>query len=157
VEEARQYSAVSRLGYREGVVLGAFAFIALCLIWIVFGPETPGPRALKTDGELNWQGWFVLACALPVFLLSIPHAAHVLLRRPALEISGDHLRVWMLPYESIPLSEISEIRVDDNSIDIHRYGKKRRRINARILDQPRAFFFDEVASRLASRQIVQEK
>jgi len=63
----------------------------------------------------------------------------------------------MLPYERIPLGDISKIEVGDGAIDIHRWTGRKRRINARVLKQPRAFFFDEVRTALTDKDVVQEK
>jgi hypothetical protein len=157
VEETRQHSVVSKLAYRDSTVLvWASVFLAvICYIW--FGPEASGRYALRESGNLNWRGWAVFGCGLAVFLLSLPHVFHVLIRRPALEVGKGELRIWMLPYDTIPLGEISKIEVGDDRVDIYRKDKRRRKINVRILDQPRAFFFDEVRSRIVNKDIVQEK
>ncbi|WFL77277.1 hypothetical protein P7228_15000 [Altererythrobacter arenosus] len=157
MEEARQYSAVSRLGYRDWTVIWAVGFFILTLFLAVFLPESGGRYSLKSGGDLNWRGWAVVLGSLWLLLFGLPHLWHVIVRRLALEVDQGELRIWMIPYERIPLGEISRIEVGDGAIDIFRHGKPKRRINARVLNQPRAFFFDEVRSRMTNRDLVQEK
>jgi hypothetical protein len=148
---------VTKLAYRNALILGAFVFAGVCILWILLGPETTSLSPLKRNGELTTKGWISLLCGLPIFLLMLPHVFHVITRRPALEVCDEQLKIWMLPYESIPLADISKIEVGDDSIDIHRHGKKLRRVNARVLDEPRYFFFDEVRPRLPNGDMVREK
>lgn len=148
---------MSKLDYRNSFVLLAAGFVLLCILYIAFGPETSGRYALKTDGELNIRGWAALLAGLLIFVFSLPHVFHVLIRRPALEIRDGELQIWMLPYQRIPLGEISKIEVGDGTIDILQHGRRKRRINARVLDQPRAFFFDDVRAQLTDKNIVKEK
>lgn len=157
MEEARQYSAVNKVGYRDALVLGALVIFAAFILWILLGPETSSLFPLKRHGELTTKGWVALLCGLYVFARSIPHAFHILLKRPALEVVDGQLNVWMLPYQSIPLANIFKIEVGDNSIDIYSHGKPRRRLNARVLDQPRVFFVDIVRPQLANGDMVQER
>jgi len=148
---------VSRLDYRRWTVLWMSAFIIACVCWILLGPDSVGRRQLKVDGDLTIFGYIVLLCGLFVLAYALPHLAHVLLRRPAIEVDDNSLRIWMLPYETIPLAEISQVLVDDGKVEIFRDGKRSRRINTGVLDEPRAFFFDEVGGRLPSKEMVQEK
>jgi hypothetical protein len=126
-------------------------------LYIWLAPETSGRHALRENGELNVRGYIALICGLAVFAYALPHLVHVLLRRPALEINERELQIWMLPYERIPLAEISQVLVDDSTVEILRNGKRPRRINTAILHQPRAFFFDDLGERLPNKEMVQEK
>lgn len=151
---------MSQIGYRNSFVLSAMGFFLLCvaLIWII--PESIGWQdryELRQNGELTYRGWTVLVSGTVFIVYLLPHAFHILIRRPALEIGDGELRIWMLPYVSFPLAEISKIEVGDDTIDIFRHGKPKRRINARILNRPRVFFFDDVRAHLANKEIVQEK
>jgi len=132
-------------------------FIAAGILYIWLAPETSGRHALREHGELNVKGYLALICGLSVFAYCLPHLFHVLLRRPALELDDKELRVWMLPYETIPLVEISQVVVDDGNVEVSRTGKRPRRINTAILDEPRAFFFDDLGARLPNKAMVQEK
>jgi len=148
---------MSILKYRTSLVLFAFGLgiFGLFVLWL---PETGNSyRPLKVNGELTFRGYAVLVAALAFIMLALPHLFHLITRRPALEVGEGELRIWMIPYETIPLIEISKIEVGDNTIQIIRHSGKRRRINARILDLPRVFFFDEVKSRIANQDVVQEK
>jgi hypothetical protein len=80
----------------------AGGFIAACILYIWFAPESTGRHALRENGELNVKGYLALICGLAVFAYSLPHLVHVLLRRPALELDEKELRMWMLPNERIP-------------------------------------------------------
>ena len=148
---------MSSLGYRDWFVVWAVSFFLAAFCLAVFLPESGGRYSLKSDGDLNWRGWAVVLGSFWLILVGLPHLMHVLIRRPALEVDQSELRIWMIPYQRVPLDEISRIEVGDGAIDIFRHGKSKRRINAHILDQPRAFFFDEVRSRLSNKEIVQEK
>ena len=148
---------MSKIGYRDWTVIWAVGFLFLVLLLAVLLPDSGGRYSLKSGSDLNLRGWAVVLVAAGTLFFGLPHLWHVLVRRPALEVDQGELRVWMIPYERIPLDEISRIEVGDGAIDIFRHGKPKRRINARILDQPRAFFFDEVRSKMTNKDLVQEK
>ena len=148
---------MSRLGYRDWFVVWSVGLFLATFCLAVFLPENGGRYSLKSDGDLNWRGWVVVLGSFWLILVGLPHLVHVLIRRPALEVDQRALRILMIPYQRIPLGEISRIEVGDGAIDIFRHGKPKRRLNAHILDQPRAFFFDEVRSRMTNEDIVREK
>jgi hypothetical protein len=148
---------VSKVGYKNSTVLLSAGFIILCLAYILLAPESSGRFALKQDGQFTFRGWMALIAGTPLAILILPHVFHVLLRKPALEIVDDELLIWMLPYQRIAVNHISRIEVGDDSIDIYQINGKKRRINVRVLDQPRAFFFDDVRDRLANKEVIREK
>lgn len=96
-------------------------------------------------------------CGLGCSTWLLPHVFHIITRKPAIEVGDGKLNIWMFPYESIPLAEISRIEVADGKVTVLRHGKKPRKLNTAVTEQPRAFFFDDVATQLGSRQLVQEK
>ncbi|MGY6636064.1 MAG: hypothetical protein ACXIUO_02915 [Erythrobacter sp.] len=148
---------MSKVGYKNSTVLLSAGFVFLCMAYILLGPETSGRFALKQNDQLNFRGWIALIAGIPILVLSLPHVFHVLLRKPALEIVDDELLIWMLPYQRIKIDHIARIEVGDSSTEIYQQCGERRRINSRVLDQPRAFFFDAVRDLLANKEIIREK
>jgi hypothetical protein len=147
---------VSKLRYRSAFILGAFALTVAGTIWIWFAPGTDYSR-IKDDDSLTIGGWMAIVCGIGVSLWFLPHVFNVIRQRPAIEVGEGKLTIWMLPYESIPLVDISKIEVEDGKVSIRRHGGQVRKINTGVTDEPRTFFFDVVAAQLGSRQLVQEK
>jgi hypothetical protein len=159
MEEARQHSTVSELRYRTLALLSAVAFFAACIGWIAFGPETHGlaGRLLSHDGELTFIAYFAILCGAVPGAILLPHLARAIRGRPAVELHQTFLRLLIAPHETIPLGEIEKIVVGDGKIVIFRRGMPARKLNGRILENPRSFFFGDVRDRFASDNVVMEE
>lgn len=136
---------MAKLRFRTGALVFATLFTggsAVFLHHMALHGEGRRLWIFQSGDGISTFGWVNIAILAVACVLLLPHALQGLLGRPAIEIDDDILSINVYPLQRIRIAEIEEVVVTDDRTTIFISGGKHRKINSRLLEDYRTFFFD---------------
>ena len=127
--------------------------VALALVWVIvtsaffiLPPVDVGrmARVLRTEDGFTTLGYVILAILSWFSFLSLFFAVRGLLGLPALSFDGQCIRTYVLPFRSVPISEVESIDVFSEEAKLRMSSGKSLTINVRIV-KDHWLFFDHVS------------
>lgn len=129
--------------FRAGLVFGFTSFIVtMSLGFYLLPPVTYGKMrgVLRTEDGFTIIGMVVFAILCAGSLIALFTAVRALLGFPALTYDGEVIKEYVIPFRTIPRSEINHIEVGADEVVLHNASGKARTVNVRLVEDHRRFF-----------------